>query len=202
MAKRILTKERRAYLRWRISEHRRKLKLKAVEYKGGACSKCGYNKSIRSLVFHHINPEEKDFTISDSNIKTWDKIKVELDKCELLCSNCHGEVHDALDKINNEKTYMELRKIVPEKKFTVGSVLKQCFNCGKNIKVYKSAESKRNICSRKCSDELIYKGVWSDDHTMIEIIKTMSVKDIALKFGRSLSTTYAFIRSIKKMYEI
>jgi len=202
MTKRKLTSERKIYLRWRISESRRALKLKAIEYKGGACSKCGYSKSIRSLVFHHIDPRQKDFTISNPNIRSWEKIKLELDKCELLCSNCHGEVHDALDKINNEKTYENLRKIVPEKKIDIGSVFKKCSNCEKEIKVYKSAENKRNFCSRKCSDEVIYKSVWDSDEIMIDLIKSLSVKEIALRYNRSKSTTYAFIKKIKEKYNI
>ncbi len=48
---------------------------------------CGYNKSMRSLHFHHKDPSKKDFGISRVTLK-WDKIKPELDKCILLCSNC------------------------------------------------------------------------------------------------------------------
>lgn len=77
-----------------------KTKLKAVEYKGGKCIVCGYNKSIRALQFHHLDPSQKDFGISGST-KSFEKLKSELDKCVLLCSNCHAEVHDNLIDINN-----------------------------------------------------------------------------------------------------
>lgn len=77
-----------------------KTKLKAVEYKGGKCIVCGYNKSIRALQFHHLDPSQKDFGISGST-KSFEKLKPELDKCVLLCSNCHAEVHDNLIDINN-----------------------------------------------------------------------------------------------------
>ncbi len=72
--------------------YRRKIKLKAVEYKGGKCRKCGYNKCVGALDFHHLEPYKKDFTIS-GNAGKWEKIKKELDKCELLCKNCHAEQH-------------------------------------------------------------------------------------------------------------
>jgi hypothetical protein len=36
----------------------------AIAYKGGECSICGYNKCVAALEFHHLNPSEKDFTIS------------------------------------------------------------------------------------------------------------------------------------------
>lgn len=66
-----------------------------VDYKGGQCSKCGYNTCIGALEFHHRNPEKKDFKISDKlkgNKNKKDMLK-ELDKCDLLCSNCHREIH-------------------------------------------------------------------------------------------------------------
>jgi hypothetical protein len=73
-------------------KRRRAIKLKAVEYKGGKCQNCGYNKCIGAMDFHHLDPQEKDFTISGSAGK-WETIKNELDKCVLLCKNCHAEQH-------------------------------------------------------------------------------------------------------------
>ena len=66
------------------------------QLKVNGCSICGYNKCNRSLEFHHRDPNEKDFGISSSKVLSWDKIKIELDKCDLVCSNCHGEIHDEL----------------------------------------------------------------------------------------------------------
>lgn len=78
----------------RVKQHRQKMKMKAVEYKGGKCQKCGYHKSIWSLDFHHMDPEEKDFGISQYQYLSWEKIKKELDKCIMICKNCHGELHE------------------------------------------------------------------------------------------------------------
>lgn len=76
-----------------VSKQRRKMiKVKAVEYKGGKCQSCGYNKCINALDFHHLDPREKDFTISGTSGK-WENVKKELDKCVLLCKNCHAELH-------------------------------------------------------------------------------------------------------------
>lgn len=79
----------------------KRLKTKCIEYKGGQCELCGYNKCNRALHFHHTNPDEKDFSIGDRNpftnikgTKKWSSIKKELDKCVLLCSNCHYEEHE------------------------------------------------------------------------------------------------------------
>ena len=68
-------------------------KEKAVAYKGGKCEICGYNKCMAAFDFHHINPEEKDFTIAGGKYLKWELMKPELDKCRLLCANCHREVH-------------------------------------------------------------------------------------------------------------
>lgn len=81
-----------------VNERRFELKKKAVAYKGGKCEKCGYDKSLRAMSFHHKNPLRKDFNISGSHCYSWERIKQELDKCILLCANCHMEVHEDLER--------------------------------------------------------------------------------------------------------
>ena len=78
---------------WRLD-----IKKKSVEYKGGKCIICGYNKCLRSLDFHHLIPEEKDFSISKNKNRKFENLKNELNKCVLLCSNCHGEIHEGQHK--------------------------------------------------------------------------------------------------------
>ena len=76
------------------AQNRQIIKQWALEYKGSKCEKCGYNKCSEALEFHHKNPEEKDFNLSDRNlILDWQEIKKELDKCILVCANCHREIH-------------------------------------------------------------------------------------------------------------
>ncbi len=77
-----------------IKDYRNKIKEKSVEYKGGKCFICGYDKCNRSLQFHHQNPSEKDFDFN--RIRNWERVKKELDKCILVCANCHAEIHDGL----------------------------------------------------------------------------------------------------------
>jgi hypothetical protein len=71
-------------------------KQKCLEYKGSKCEICGYRKSSRSLHFHHTDPTQKDFTIAKYRMRSWESIKAELDKCQLVCANCHGEIHDSI----------------------------------------------------------------------------------------------------------
>lgn len=61
--------------------------------RGGQYERCGYNKCLKALEFHHLDPAEKDFTISNDHFKLEEAIK-ESKKCILLCANCHRELHD------------------------------------------------------------------------------------------------------------
>lgn len=69
-------------------------KVKSVERKGGKCQICGYADCITALEFHHIFPKKKKFSISKSKSKSWRQIAHEVDKCLLLCANCHREIHE------------------------------------------------------------------------------------------------------------
>jgi hypothetical protein len=69
-----------------------------VEYKGGKCINCGYSNCVESLDFHHLDSKEKDFNISGKSYSL-ERLKNEVDKCVLLCSNCHREFHAGYIKI-------------------------------------------------------------------------------------------------------
>ena len=81
----------------------RDFKQQCVDYKGGECQCCGYNKCNRALEFHHIDPKTKKFAISQYIKSDGYSLIEELDKCILVCSNCHREIHAGyidLDKQN------------------------------------------------------------------------------------------------------
>lgn len=80
-----------------VQKRRRKVKKLAIQYKGGKCERCGYDKCSRALEFHHLDPNEKDFGIGHKGYtRSWEKVKEELDKCIMVCANCHAEIHDGL----------------------------------------------------------------------------------------------------------
>ena len=77
-------------------ERGKKNREEYIAYLGSSCSVCGYNKCHSALEFHHKNPKQKDPKFT--SIRYWglEKAKDELDKCILLCSNCHREEHERL----------------------------------------------------------------------------------------------------------
>jgi hypothetical protein len=82
-------------------QRNRLLKLKAIKYLGGKCNRCNYIGHYSAYDFHHLNYLEKEFDWGKGRKKTFDKIKPELNKCILLCKNCHAVVHT---KLNNDGT--------------------------------------------------------------------------------------------------
>jgi hypothetical protein len=73
-----------------------KRRNKALDYLGGKCIICGYDKCSRALSYHHIDPSTKLFGISGNHCRSWEVLKTELDKCVILCANCHMEVEDGI----------------------------------------------------------------------------------------------------------
>jgi hypothetical protein len=80
-----------------VIKRRKDLKQKAINYKGGKCEICGYDRCNQALQFHHLDPSKKDFGISAHGFtRSWDKVKSEIDKCILVCGNCHSEIHSGM----------------------------------------------------------------------------------------------------------
>ena len=92
--------DRAAYMREAVKKRRRKLREMAREYKGNKCAICGYNKCARALSFHHIDPKKKSFGVAAKGLtRSWESVKKEIDKCILICANCHMEVHEGITQI-------------------------------------------------------------------------------------------------------
>ena len=77
-----------------IKALRKAMKKEAIKRKGGKCEKCGYDKCIAALNFHHLDPSKKEFGLAQNGIvHTWEEFWAEAQKCVLLCANCHAEEH-------------------------------------------------------------------------------------------------------------
>ena len=95
--------DRRKYLIKAVAKRRKAIKEKAIEYLGGKCYFCGYNRSYAALDFHHIDEGSKKFGLSQDGLtRSWERTKQELDKCVLVCSNCHREIHVGLLQLSTE----------------------------------------------------------------------------------------------------
>lgn len=127
-------------------------KIHLIKLLGGCCENCGYDKNISALEFNHIDPSTKNFSIDSrhiSNLKL-DALYEELNKCNLLCANCHREYHNPeLDK-KNLNYDCDLKKVGKPK----------CVGCDKeisygNLHCKKCAAKKRQTVERPEYDVLI-----------------------------------------------
>ena len=96
-AKRIQSRERDRKRGQSRKEKAWAIKREFVDKKGGCCEKCGYDNCLAALTFHHIDENTKEYTLDIGSIQRYKKelLEKELDKCQLLCFNCHMELHHA-----------------------------------------------------------------------------------------------------------
>lgn len=76
----------------RVKKRKAANKLKAIEYKGGKCQKCDQIYAPQAMDFHHPN-DDKSHNPGRLMSGAWETLIKELDKCVLLCANCHREEH-------------------------------------------------------------------------------------------------------------
>ena len=164
--------------KWRINTKKR-----LVEAFGGKCGICGYNKCNMALEFHHLNPNEKEFSFGSivASPKSWSKIVNEIRKCICVCSNCHKEIHahyhdniiDSLPRFNeNYATY--------DKKIIKNKFNKCC--CGK----LKPTNFK--YCSKECASKSRNKINWDNIDLEFMIKSGMSYVKIGKTIGVSDQT--------------
>jgi len=79
----------------RITTERRRIqKQNMLEYKGARCTICGFDKHPAALHLHHRDCSDKEFNFSRKNrMVMTDEIIKELDKCDVVCANCHAIIH-------------------------------------------------------------------------------------------------------------
>jgi transposase len=76
-----------------VARRRRRIKEILVAEAGGACSVCGYHRYVGALQFHHLYPPGKTFSLGQRGVaRSLAKARREVEKCVLLCSNCHAEI--------------------------------------------------------------------------------------------------------------
>jgi hypothetical protein len=92
----LTTEQKEKYIQ-SCTNRRWKRKAELVAIKGNKCQICGYNKCLRALTFHHRDPTQKSFALDIRILasKSWETLISEIEKCDLLCANCHSEIEDA-----------------------------------------------------------------------------------------------------------
>jgi hypothetical protein len=163
-----------------------KRKLEAIISKGGKCLKCGYNKNIAALDFHHIEPELKSHELDVRHFSNTsiDNLELELAKCILLCANCHREEHNpnmsldiVLDRITtNTKTSFENRS---------GQICPICNTRFKTVtgKIY---------CSTQCRESVKRYPTLQEINNLYSLLKSWD------KVAEQLNTTRRVTQSIRR----
>jgi len=154
-------------------------KRKAVILLGGKCCKCGYDKCLNALQFHHIDPSKKEFDWNKLRQKVWEDVITELKKCILLCANCHTELHSLPKNYDfigggNDNNYLNKELLITGK----------CPICDKDVHGTKYCSSKcsqlssRKVKVRPTKEELVLKLAKT---SMVKIGEEYGVSDNAIR---------------------
>ena len=164
-----------------IKNFRNRLKERMVYVMGGCCQCCGYNNTNTALEFHHLNSEEKLFGISDNANRSWATVRLELQKCIMVCANCHREIHAGLidDSLLQSSFSEEKAKEVDD----IVESLKQktlfvCKDCGVEV-------SKNHYYCTKCAAKRKQMVIRPNRDELKTLIRTKSFTEIGKQFKGS-----------------
>lgn len=164
-----------------VKNFRHRLKERAVYVMGGKCQCCGYDRCIKALEFHHLNPKEKDFSFGENSNRNWESTREEIKKCILVCANCHREIHDGIiDNTKLKSSFQEsLAKEIDDlvQKAKHGQIY-YCKFCG--AEVYRG-----NDTCPKCANERKRVVERPTREEFKQLIRTTSFVAIGKQFGVS-----------------
>jgi hypothetical protein len=160
-----------------IKKYRVQRKRDLIDCLGGKCARCGYDKCIHAIDFHHIDPEAKDFTVAQK-IRNLRQCLEEIQKCVLLCAICHREFHAdvwSLDEI-------EIPKFVDVITDRIGRRFKECKYCHKRFR----RKHQNKYCSQQCRSNAAKKVAHPSKETLQTLIDSdCSWVSLGKKFGVS-----------------
>lgn len=171
-----------------VIDYRVRRKFNLIQVCGAKCNLCGYDKLQDALDFHHINPDEKEYSISQNgrchDIK---KDLNEVKKCILVCANCHREIHAGMhaeEELLEKKIYDEKKaqQLINAKEYLMTKTIYHCKKCGKEL----SNKNKSMLCE-KCYKESISQHIPSKNE-LKELLKQFNFCEIGRKYGVSDNT--------------
>lgn len=159
-----------------VKKWRKDTKERMILAMGACCVICGYSKCYEALEFHHIDPTKKDIKVSSfrANPVSWTNICNELQKCVLLCANCHREVHYNLVNLPNTLPSFNTEYL----DYKTKGKRDICPICGNEKPVYQIT------CSLQCAGKKARKVDW-DSIDLFSLLKTTSKNKIAIMLGVS-----------------
>jgi uncharacterized CHY-type Zn-finger protein len=165
---------------------KRRKKEEAIAVFGGKCQLCGYDKCMGALDFHHLDPAKKKINLGLAIIQwSWEKVKPELDKCILLCANCHRELH--YKSVPNHNLINLVRPWIK----IICPVCKKKIDTKDNNQIYCS-----NVC-RGLSER-------KTEHPSKEDLKKLILDDTVswVKMGKMFGVSDNAVRKWAKQYEL
>lgn len=169
-----------------------KRKMYLIDLRGGKCEICGYNKNLSAFDFHHINKETKESqldqrTLSNSSMEF---VMNEFNKCQVLCANCHREIHSpdlTVNKVREKICEYDLEKsekwinLAEEKKYN-------CIDCNCEI-------SKWGKRCKSCHQKNRRKVDRPDIDVIIEKVKEKGYSKVGREYGVSDNAIRKWIKN-------
>lgn len=168
-----------------VKRSQKRKKELAVERMGGKCSICGYDKCLSALEFHHLDRETKEESPTYVIMRwSWERAKKELEKCILVCSNCHREIHDA-------ECGIELKSVEIKPWIT-----KECPQCKDE---FDTKRYDQVYCCRNCYEASTRCQVKPPKH---ELRRLLNQKVPWVKLGKMFGVSDNAVRKWAKSYEL
>ena len=150
-------------------------KRELINLMGGKCSLCGYDKNYAALEFHHVDPSQKGFQLDARHLSntSMEEVIKESEKCILVCSNCHKEIHypNLQTSIVEEMDTKKKSILEPKRKQSV------CPVCGKQFDYVRG----KIYCSNECRN--LSKNYPSKEEVELKYKKLKSQQKVADYYG-------------------
>ena len=161
-----------------VKQWRENTKAKLVVGFGGCCGLCGLADVPSVFDFHHLTPDQKEFTIGNG-IKAWERVVAEVTKCVMLCSNCHRKVHADVVSLLTDRMPRFVEPVSDD-----AHLYDSCPVCGSRKR------TDLRTCSRTCAgkvrhridwDSINLRALYETEGSVLAMSRVLGVSDVAIK---------------------